>query len=54
MPDEAKAKVPSEILEILTKAENDLEQAKKDAAEVPESDGFFLPKDFVESFDIPF
>ena len=30
------------------------EQAKKDAAEVPESDGFFLPKDFVESFDIPF
>ncbi len=30
------------------------EQAKKDAAEVPESDGFFLPKDFVESLDIPF
>ncbi|MCR5106148.1 MAG: glycosyl hydrolase 53 family protein, partial [Eubacterium sp.] len=33
LSDEAKAKVPSEILEILTKAERDLEQAKKDASE---------------------
>lgn len=33
LSDEAKAKVSSEILEILTKAESDLEQAKKDASE---------------------